>query len=46
MKIGSKLGCALNVKYTSDFEKSVPQKECKVSHLKILYSLHVEIITF
>lgn len=35
------------VKYTSDFEKiSTLKKECKIPHLKIVYSLHVEIITF
>lgn len=47
MKIGSELRCALSVKYTADFENSVPpKKECKRSHLKSLYSLHGEIITF
>lgn len=41
-EIGSELRWALNGKYTSDFENSVPKK----TPLKILYWLHVEIVTF
>ena len=38
--------CALSIKYLSDFENSVPpKKEYKISHLKDLYWLHIEIIT-